>query len=55
TTTRQETEGTGLGLSIARGIARDHGGDITCANRPDGGALFRLEFPVRGPAPAAQA
>ena len=40
-------EGTGLGLSIARGIVRDHGGDLTSRNQPTGGAAFRVEFPIR--------
>ncbi|MDR3044842.1 MAG: HAMP domain-containing protein [Desulfovibrio sp.] len=40
----RQTGGSGLGLSIARNIARQHGGDITLANREGGGleALLRL-------------
>jgi two-component system sensor histidine kinase KdpD len=38
--------GYGLGLAICRTIARLHGGRITAANRPEGGAEFRLELPV---------
>jgi signal transduction histidine kinase len=38
--------GTGLGLSIARKIAQAHGGDLTVANHPEGGALFTLTFPI---------
>jgi signal transduction histidine kinase len=34
--------GTGLGLTVARRVARDHGGTLTAANRPDGGAVFTL-------------
>ncbi|KIC31491.1 MULTISPECIES: ATP-binding protein [Leisingera] len=41
-----ETGGYGLGLSIARTIARAHGGDITLANRPDGGLLATLAIPL---------
>lgn len=37
---------TGLGLSIARKLAQAHGGDLTAANHPQGGALFILELPL---------
>ena len=46
--------GTGLGLSIAFQIADAHGGDLSAANRPGGGARFVLELP-RGPERAAGA
>ncbi|UWQ57804.1 HAMP domain-containing protein [Leisingera caerulea] len=46
-----ETGGYGLGLSIARTIARTHGGDITLANRPDGGLLATLSIPLAGGEP----
>ncbi len=36
----------GLGLSIVREIARLHGGEVTLANRPTGGACARLTLPV---------
>jgi signal transduction histidine kinase len=39
-------QGTGLGLSIARRIARDHGGDITCAPNPGGGTKFVVRLPA---------
>jgi two-component system OmpR family sensor kinase len=39
-------EGTGLGLAIARWIAREHGGQVTAANNPHGGAAFTVEFPA---------
>ena len=39
-------EGTGLGLAIARWIAREHGGQVTAANNPGGGAAFTVEFPA---------
>jgi two-component system sensor histidine kinase HydH len=37
--------GTGLGLTIARRVAREHGGDLTAADRPTGGACFTLTLP----------
>ncbi len=39
-------EGTGLGLAIARWIAREHRGQVTAANNPQGGAAFTVEFPI---------
>lgn len=38
--------GTGLGLSIARKLAQAHGGDLTAANHPQGGAVFSLTLPI---------
>jgi K+-sensing histidine kinase KdpD len=40
--------GTGLGLAIARGLAQAHGGEVTCAPRPDGGTIFTVRLPVEG-------
>ncbi len=40
--------GTGLGLSIAHWITERHVGRIGVANRPDGGAVFRVELPAAG-------
>jgi two-component system sensor histidine kinase KdpD len=42
--------GTGLGLTVCRAIVRAHGGRIAAANRPGGGAVFRIELPADGPA-----
>jgi signal transduction histidine kinase len=38
--------GTGLGLFIAKGIATSHGGDLSVANNPKGGATFTLTIPL---------
>jgi signal transduction histidine kinase len=40
-------QGTGLGLSISRQIIEEHGGELTWANRPGGGAVFTIRLPVR--------
>lgn len=37
----------GMGLAIVRSIVEGAGGRITAANRPQGGACFTLELPVR--------
>ncbi|HVZ65162.1 MAG TPA: ATP-binding protein [Lacunisphaera sp.] len=37
---------TGLGLALAREIAHLHGGDVTLANRPEGGARAALTLPL---------
>lgn len=52
-TTKPPGQGTGLGLSLCHGIVHDHGGTITAANAPDGGAVFRIELPVVS-SPAAE-
>jgi two-component system phosphate regulon sensor histidine kinase PhoR len=38
--------GTGLGLAIVRHLVELHGGRVTAANRPSGGAVFTVELPV---------
>jgi signal transduction histidine kinase len=40
------TGGAGLGLAIARRILRAHGGDLTAANRPGGGAELTATLPT---------
>jgi signal transduction histidine kinase len=51
----RQTGGAGLGLTIARRILRAHGGDLTAANGPDGGAIFTGSLPAarRSVTPAA--
>jgi signal transduction histidine kinase len=44
----QETGGIGLGMAIARSIVRGHGGDITLANRAEGGLRVTLRLPRVG-------
>ncbi len=43
----RETGGAGLGLTVARQAARAHGGEVTLANRPEGGLLARLDLPLK--------
>jgi two-component system sensor histidine kinase MtrB len=44
---RGRSEGSGLGLSIAFENAHIHGGELTGANHPGGGAVFTLRLPLR--------
>jgi two-component system sensor histidine kinase KdpD len=43
--------GVGLGLAICRTIVRAHGGEITAANRPSGGAEFLITLPCVAASP----
>ncbi len=45
----REVPGTGLGLSIVRHIVELHGGRVTVANRPGGGARFTAHLPLARP------
>ena len=45
-TTKAIGKGTGLGLSATYGVVQNHGGRISCHNRPEGGASFVLRFLV---------
>jgi signal transduction histidine kinase len=55
-TTKPVGKGTGLGLSATYGVIQDHKGQITCYNRPEGGAAFEIRLPVlKATAPLAEA
>jgi two-component system NtrC family sensor kinase len=55
-TTKPVGKGTGLGLSATYGVIQDHKGQITCYNRPEGGAVFEIRLPVlKMSAPLAEA
>ena len=38
--------GSGLGLSIVQSLVKEHGGIITASNRNEGGACFKIIFPL---------
>ena len=50
-TTKSVGKGTGLGLSICYGIVKEHGGDISARNRPEGGAIIEVRLPSAGRTP----
>ena len=52
----REDGGAGLGLPISREIVAGHGGEITVAEGPAGGAVLHVRLPLPvGPAPRAEA
>jgi len=56
-TTKPKGKGTGLGLYVSRDIMARLGGELTAANRAEGGAVFALHLPLQAPArqePASQ-
>jgi signal transduction histidine kinase len=53
-TTKPVGKGTGLGLSATYGVIQNHRGQITCYNRPEGGATFEIRLPaLKGSAASA--
>jgi signal transduction histidine kinase len=48
-TTRLDSRGTGLGLTVSEGIIQQHGGRITAANNPGGGARIEIRLPAAPP------
>src|SRR5450432_243695 len=52
-TTKSVGKGTGLGLSICYGIVKEHGGDISAHNAPEGGAVIDVCLPSAGRGAAA--
>jgi len=39
-------DGSGIGLAVARELVLAHAGTVEAANRPEGGAAFRVELPM---------
>ncbi|HEY5718267.1 MAG TPA: ATP-binding protein [Motiliproteus sp.] len=50
-TTKPVGQGTGLGLSLSYGLVAEHGGRLSAANDPRGGAVFTMELPCRAVTP----
>jgi two-component system sensor histidine kinase MprB len=42
-------QGSGLGLAIVRQVTEQHGGSVSAANAPDGGAVFTVRLPTTSP------
>jgi CheY-like chemotaxis protein len=53
-TTKPVGVGTGLGLSFCKGIIESHNGHIYVKNKPDRGAVFRIELPIGSAPPGAE-
>jgi signal transduction histidine kinase len=41
----RDSKGHGLGLAFVEAVVRAHGGSVTAANRPEGGALLSITWP----------
>ena len=48
-----KADGLGLGLAIVKRIAEEHGGSVSCRNRPGGGAVFTMRARAAGAATEA--
>lgn len=44
---KMNAKGSGLGLRISRNVIRDHGGDITLRNHPEGGLEVKVKLPLK--------
>lgn len=42
-----KTQGHGIGLALAHRVITEHGGILTVANAPEGGAVFTIRLPRR--------
>lgn len=50
-TTKPDGKGTGLGLFVSHNIVERLGGDLTAANRAQGGSVFTIRLPAAGHVP----
>jgi signal transduction histidine kinase len=41
-----KTKGHGIGLALAHRVITEHGGTLTAANAPEGGAVFTVRLPL---------
>jgi nitrogen fixation/metabolism regulation signal transduction histidine kinase len=46
-----KTKGHGIGLALAHRVVTEHGGTLSAANAPTGGAVFTLRLPLDAPRP----